>query len=56
MVKDNKISMPSSGGGLIRYFDEYKSKFEIKAVYVVGFIIFIALVFIWLHIINPFGF
>jgi preprotein translocase subunit Sec61beta len=25
-MADNKISMPQSGGGLIRYFDDYKSK------------------------------
>tara|TARA_Y100000310_G_C20326011_1_gene643025 strand:- start:403 stop:558 length:156 start_codon:yes stop_codon:yes gene_type:complete len=25
----DKVSMPQSGGGLIRYFDEYKSKIEI---------------------------
>ena len=30
MAKDNKIHLPSSGGGLVRYFDDYKSKIEIK--------------------------
>ena len=25
-MADNKINMPSSGGGLIRYFDDYKAK------------------------------
>tara|TARA_Y100000310_G_C20591560_1_gene768331 strand:+ start:1061 stop:1216 length:156 start_codon:yes stop_codon:yes gene_type:complete len=26
-MSNQKVSMPQSGGGLIRYFDEYKSKF-----------------------------
>ncbi len=30
MSQDNKIRMPSSMGGLVSYFDEYKSKIEIK--------------------------
>jgi len=55
MAKDNKISMPSSGGGLIRYFDEYKSKFEVKPAYVVAFIVLIAVIWIWLHALNPLG-
>lgn len=25
-MADNKINMPSSGGGLVRYFDEAKSR------------------------------
>ncbi len=29
-MAQDKISMPSGIGGLVRYFDEYKSKFEIK--------------------------
>jgi preprotein translocase subunit Sec61beta len=30
MPQDNKFSMPSGMGGLMRYFDEYKSKIRIK--------------------------
>jgi preprotein translocase subunit Sec61beta len=30
MPQDNKLSMPSGMGGLMRYFDEYKSKTRIK--------------------------
>ena len=35
------ISMPSSGGGLMRYNEEYKSKFMLKPSHVVMFIIFV---------------
>ena len=31
----DKISMPSSGGGLMRYYDEYKSKIQISPTAVV---------------------
>jgi len=30
MGRNNKIQMPSSQGGLVRYFDDYKSKVEIS--------------------------
>lgn len=38
---DQKLSIPSSGGGLVRYFEEYKSKFQIKPEIVVLIIILI---------------
>ena len=34
-MADNKISMPSGMGGLMRYFDEYKSKLQMKPAHVV---------------------
>ena len=49
MAEDNKISMPSGMGGLMRYFDEYKSKIQMKPVYVIVLaiilIIFVVLIF-----------
>ncbi len=39
-----KIQMPSSGGGLIRYFDEYRSKISIKPIYLVIFIILVMII------------
>jgi len=45
----NKITMPSSGGGLMRYFDESKSKIQIKPSYIV---VAIAIVIIVLLVIN----
>ncbi|MBI2175857.1 preprotein translocase subunit Sec61beta [Candidatus Woesearchaeota archaeon] len=36
-MADEQISMPSSQGGLVRYFNEYKSKVQIKPIHVVAF-------------------
>jgi preprotein translocase subunit Sec61beta len=43
------MQMPSSGGGLVRYYDEYKTKIEISPKTVVGMIIVVILVEILLH-------
>lgn len=43
MAQEN-IRMPSGTGGLVNYYDEYKSKLQIKPAHVVGFII-LAIVF-----------
>lgn len=52
MAKQNKVSMPMSGAGITRYFDDYKSKIEFKP----GHVIFLAVVIILLVIIlNAFG-
>ena len=50
MSKNDKISMPSSQGGLVRYFDDYKSKIEFKPGYIVLFVILIILLEIVLHL------
>ena len=34
-MANDKISMPSSGGGILRYFEDYKSRVEIPPIYVV---------------------
>jgi len=46
-MASDKISMPSGMGGLVRYFDEYKSKIEFKP----GHIIILAVVIIIIMII-----
>ena len=38
-MPDERISMPSSQGGLVRYYNEYKSKVRIKPIHVVAFAI-----------------
>ncbi|MBI2147503.1 preprotein translocase subunit Sec61beta [Candidatus Woesearchaeota archaeon] len=38
-MADNRIQMPSSTGGLIRYFDDYKSKIELKPGHVILLIV-----------------
>lgn len=51
MAKD-KISMPMSGAGITRYFEDYRSKIEFKP----GHIIFLAIfIIILLLILNVYG-
>jgi len=52
MAKNN-IQMPQSGGGLIRYFDEYKSKIEISPTTVIILIVAAIILIAILHQINP---
>lgn len=50
-----KIQMPSSGGGLIRYFDDYKSKIEIKPMVIIIAIIIVVLLELYLHTFRVLG-
>ncbi|MEK6868061.1 MAG: preprotein translocase subunit Sec61beta [Nanoarchaeota archaeon] len=49
-MAQNKIHMPSGTGGLVRYFDEYRSKITIQPVHVIVLIILMILVITLLHI------
>jgi preprotein translocase subunit Sec61beta len=40
MARKDKINMPSSGAGLTRYFDDYRSRIEFKP----GHVIFLAII------------
>ena len=40
-MAQNKIQMPSSGGGLVRYFDDYKTRLQVKPVYIVALIVLV---------------
>jgi len=42
-MADQRISMPSGYGGLVRYYDEYKSKLQIKPQHVIVFIVLVIL-------------
>ncbi|RME54768.1 preprotein translocase subunit Sec61beta [Candidatus Woesearchaeota archaeon] len=55
MAKNNRISMPQSGGGLVRYFDEFKSKFEIDPKVVIGLIVAVIVIMFFLHKFKPLG-
>jgi len=44
------MQMPQSGGGLVRYFDDYKSKIEFKPSYVLVFIAIVIIIEILLHL------
>ena len=48
-MTDNKINLPGSGGGLVRYFDDYKSKLEIKPIAVIIAITIVILVEVYLY-------
>lgn len=49
-MADKKISMPSGMGGLVRYFDEYRSKIEIKPGHIVIMGILLVIVLALLHL------
>ncbi len=44
-----QIRLPQSGGGLVRYFDEYKSKLKFSPLTVVILIIIIIIIEFFLH-------
>ena len=49
------ISMPASGGGLMRYNDEYDSRFKLKPSHVIIFIIVVIAFTVLLKIFFPIG-
>ncbi|MEK6826720.1 MAG: preprotein translocase subunit Sec61beta [Nanoarchaeota archaeon] len=55
-MTDNRIQMPQSGGGLIRYFEDYKSKIEFSPWVVIWVIVAIIIAEILLHRLNFLGF
>ncbi len=48
-MANDKISMPQGMGGLVRYFDEYKSKIRFKPGHIVILSIVVIIVMIFLH-------
>ena len=48
-MSDEKISMPATSGGLVRYFDEYQSKIEIRPSIIIAVIVLITVVEMFLH-------
>ena len=53
MASDNKIQMPGSFGGLMRYDEEFKSRFMISPAAVLGLIILIILFVVTLRVVWP---
>jgi preprotein translocase subunit Sec61beta len=49
-MADSKIQMPSGMGGLVRYFDEYRSKIEFKPGHIIVICVVIIIILILLHI------
>ncbi|HLC53231.1 MAG TPA: preprotein translocase subunit Sec61beta [Candidatus Nanoarchaeia archaeon] len=52
-MADNKISMPGSFGGLLRFDEEYKSRFMLSPVHVLVYIFLIILFVVVLKVIWP---
>lgn len=50
MARDNKVTMPSSGAGLTRYFEDYKSKIELKPGHVIILIAIVIVIEVILHL------
>jgi preprotein translocase subunit Sec61beta len=48
-MANDRISMPSGMGGLVRYFDEYKSKIEFKPGHIIIICIAIIIIMMILH-------
>ena len=53
MAQDNKIHMPGVFGGLMRYDEEYNSRFMLSPVQVMGIIIGVLVLVIGLKIFWP---
>lgn len=49
MAHDDKIRMPSGMGGITRYFDEYRSKFEFSPGLVIILCIVVMVIVLILH-------
>ena len=52
-MADNKIQLPSSGGGLVRYSEEYGSKFKIKPLHVIIILVAVVVAEVLLRFIIP---
>lgn len=50
MAKDDRITMPSSGAGITRYFEDYKTKVTMKPQHVIILAVIIILLIVFLHI------
>ena len=48
-MAQDKISMPSGMGGLVRYFDEYQSKIKFKPGHIIVLAVAIILIMIFLY-------
>ncbi len=51
MAKEKKITMPLTTAGLVRYFDEYKEKLQIKPEHVLYFAAGVAIIEIMIRLI-----
>ena len=55
MAKDTKMNMPGVFGGLMRYDEEFKSKFMLSPVAVIVFVVGILVLAFLLRVFFPIG-
>ncbi len=48
-MAQDRISMPSGMGGLVRYFDEYKSKIKFKPGHIIVLCVVVIVIMIFLY-------
>lgn len=48
-MAEERIRMPSGIGGLVRYFDDYKSKVEINKTWFIGFVVLVIIFYLFVH-------
>ena len=48
-MAQDKISMPSGMGGLVRYFDEYKSKIKFKPGHIIVLCVIVIIIMLFLY-------
>ncbi len=49
MADKNRVSMPASTAGLTRYFEDYRSKIEIKPAYIIVMAVIVMLIIVLLN-------
>jgi preprotein translocase subunit Sec61beta len=54
-MAENRMQMPGVFGGLMRYDEEFKSRFMIGPIQVVGFVVIVILFVIFLKLVFPIG-
>lgn len=53
MARDNRITMPGMFGGLVRYDEEFRSRFTLSPAQVIGFVILIIVFVLALKLVWP---
>lgn len=43
-MANERITMPQSGGGLLRYYEDYKSRFEIDKIWIIVAIVLVIII------------
>jgi preprotein translocase subunit Sec61beta len=49
-MANDQIRMPSSQGGLVRYFDDYKSKLQLRPEHIIVLVVVVIIIEVVLHL------